>query len=389
MARIGGQELNFGAGAEGFLTKFAEGLANDPTRKALAQLRAKQAVEEEAKLSLIPELLTYVPEKQREIVQEKLTGEDSPSYTTLVTVLDGVQKQTFKLATDSETKQSNNSQMNWISLGNTGLFLGKKGTKLGLPEQKLAVKAKFTGLMDIFTNANPNYTTEEYKQYAQQITNNFSPKEKTLYEEATFGPQPEVGKYKLRTTIARNSGLIVPDGTEGFRVNTFSKDIGKFKESTVADVIDNHPIVNSKISLIYFGAMKQIPTALDTLSKVQEEEKQELSLQTDTLIEEISAAAGDTTDEQLNRVLLDQATGIEGTTVNDILNSELLQPATLEAIISKNTDTSRKPEEFTENFINLIEQGLQNSGQPSLASRPDILQEVREILRERLENIRS
>ena len=28
MARIGGQELNFGAGVEGFLTKFAEGRAN-------------------------------------------------------------------------------------------------------------------------------------------------------------------------------------------------------------------------------------------------------------------------------------------------------------------------------------------------------------------------
>ena len=78
MARIGGQELDFRAGAEGFLTKFAEGLANNPTRKALAQLKAKQAVEEAAKVNIVNrDILPYISnETERETIAEKLKGQE-------------------------------------------------------------------------------------------------------------------------------------------------------------------------------------------------------------------------------------------------------------------------------------------------------------------------
>ena len=158
MARIGGQELNFGAGVEGFLTKFAEGRANDPTRKALAQLKAKQAVEEAAKINIINrDILPYISnETERETIAEKLLSPEGPSFNSIDAVARGLVDGTLTIGTTSQTKQpgvlDNRKYTNWA---NTGIVIGQKGTKQTLEEQRLDANIKVKSRMDQLKQQDP------------------------------------------------------------------------------------------------------------------------------------------------------------------------------------------------------------------------------------------
>ena len=131
-----------------------------------------------------------------------------------------------------------------------------------------------------------------------------------------------------------------------------------------------------------FGLADMNPKVVDIYSNAQNNAQVEHQLQKDSIAEQIGdIVSTDTSDEKLNKFLADQAKGLKGTSANDILNAPLFQPAALEQII-RSRPPGKDPEEYTDALAGLITRAVPNI-------RPDVLNELREILRERLENIRS
>ena len=388
MARIGGQELNFGAGVEGFLTKFAEGRANDPTRKALAQLRAKQAAENEEKKAIVmQDILPYITnESEREAIGEKLLSSEGPTYNSTVAVARGLINGTFTLGTTSQEKQpgvlDNIKYTNW---GKTGLVIGKKGTKVGLEEQRLEANIKVKSYMDKLKQQDPTIVDNPalYKQEVQKFYNtNLNTREKVLYREYLFGTGKASAETDLRLKIAKSLGVLGTGMQQETIIPYEIKNSKEYRDRSIGWLIDNHPEVNSQYFSMLFGLADMNPKVVDIYSNAQNNAQVEHQLQKDSIAEQIGdIVSTDTSDEKLNKFLEDQAEGLKGTSANDILNAPLFQPAALEQII-RSRPPGKDPEEYTDALAGLITRAVPNI-------RPDVLNELREILRERLENIRS
>ena len=392
MARIGGQELNFGAGVEGFLTKFAEGRANDPTRKALAQLKAKQAVEEAAKINIINrDILPYISnETERETIAEKLLSPEGPSFNSIDAVARGLVDGTLTIGTTSQTKQpgvlDNRKYTNWA---NTGIVIGQKGTKQTLEEQRLDANIKVKSRMDQLKQQDPTIVDNPalYKQEIQKFyNNNLSTREKVLYREYLFGTGKASAETDLRIKIAKSLGVL-GTGLERETIIPLSiKNSKEYRDRPIRWLIQNHPEVNSQYFSMLFGLGDMNPKVMELYSNAEQTAQVEHQLQKDSLTENLAdqisdVAAADISDVKLNEFLIDQAEGLRGLTPTDIINSELFQPAALEQII-RSRPPGKDPVEYTEEITQLISVAAPNI-------QPVLLNKYREILRERLENIRS
>jgi len=387
MARIAGQELDFGGAAEGFLTKFAEGLANDPTRQALKQYKAKQAVEEQARINIINrDILPFLPESERDVYAEKLLSSDGPTYTSTLAVARGLTNRTLTLGTNAQTKQpgvlENTKYSPW---GNTGLVLGKKATKKSLEEQRLEANIKVKSLINSLKEERPDIVNDStlFKQEVRKIyQTSLTEREKALNREYLFGTSKASAEMDLRLKIGTAIGVF-GKGTQGEAViaENIRRD-QKYRGKSISWLLQNHPQLNNQYSSMLFGIMDMNPKVMAIYSEASQTAQAEHQLQKDSISEEIAEiATADTSDKLLNKFLEKQAEGLQGTSPNDVLNAPLFQPAALEQII-RSRPPGRDPEEYTDELMGLVTIAIPNI-------RDDVFNEIKEILRERLEKIRS
>jgi hypothetical protein len=316
MARIGGQELNFAVGVEGFLTKFAEGRANDPTRKALAQLKAKQAVEEAAKINIINrDILPYISnETERETIAEKLLSPEGPSFNSIDAVARGLVDGTLTIGTTSQTKQpgvlDNRKYTNWA---NTGIVIGQKGTKQTLEEQRLDANIKVKSRMDQLKQQDPTIVDNPalYKQEIQKFyNNNLSTREKVLYREYLFGTGKASAETDLRIKIAKSLGVL-GTGLERETIIPLSiKNSKEYRDRPIRWLIQNHPEVNSQYFSMLFGLGDMNPKVMELYSNAEQTAQVEHQLQKDSLTENLAdqisdVAAAEISDVKLNEFLID------------------------------------------------------------------------------------
>jgi len=390
MARIAGQELDFGGAVEGFLTHFAAGLANDPTRQALKQYHAEQAVKHEDKVRIINnDILPYLdslPEQEKDVVKEKLLAKTGPSYSTVAAIGSGLAKGTFVIGTESQRSQPGvleNTQ--YTSWGNTGLIIGKKGLKKSLEEQRLEANIKVKSLINSLKEERPDIVNDStlFKQEVRKIyQTSLTEREKALNREYLFGTSKASAEMDLRLKIGTAIGVF-GKGTQGEAViaENIRRD-QKYRGKSISWLLQNHPQLNNQYSSMLFGIMDMNPKVMAIYSEASQTAQAEHQLQKDSISEEIAEiATADTSDKLLNKFLEKQAEGLQGTSPNDVLNAPLFQPAALEQII-RSRPPGRDPEEYTDELMGLVTIAIPNI-------REDVFNEIKEILRERLEKIRS